>query len=350
MTPNFILQLAATAIQAPSADNSLPFGLSWNGQELSIAHVPRHPAYNVFKADSHATLMTVGAVMEYVQAALRTHDLPAEWRWNGVLPGQPYASVAISRLQPQFARPPELWQRHTNRLPYRSQALPPTLAGELDGLHESSNRLLLLQDRARKSALVRLVRICSEARFCNRSLHTWLFGSLRHTQQQVERGDGLDIRTLGLPLGGRQMLAVISSWKRLSVLNRLGAYKLLALSEVGLIAAAPGLLCVVGRRGEREAAAAGSLLARVWCQLNQQGVAVQPYYVVTDQINRLSDGTLAAGFDVRIAQAERHLHALLSLGPDEMLHMILRAGYPENDPVRSRRLPLEMVFQDDSGG
>ncbi len=77
---------------------------------------------------------------------------------------------------------------------------------------------------------------------------------------------------------------------------------------------------------------------------------MHPYYVVSDQINRLHDGTLAAGFESSIGEAERDMRALLGLNPEQVLHMVLRIGYPKAQAVRSRRLPLATVFEEVGAG
>jgi hypothetical protein len=345
MDTSFISQVAAAGALAPSADNSQPWELRWTGSALQIAYAQRHPGTNVFGADSHATLLGIGGVAENLEAALRANGVHGDWQWSGG-EAQPYATLAVGALPAGFVAPEGPARRHTNRLPFRREALAADALASVSAAREGRNRVALLVEPTRKKRLVQLVRMCSEARFCNRDLHRWLFGSLRHTPDEVARGDGLDMDSLGLPPGGRAMLGLMSDWGRMAKLNRIGAYKLLALSEVGLIGAAPALLCVAGAADRRGVIDAGRLLTRVWTELNLQGIAVQPYYVVTDQLNRLHDGTLAAGFDARMAAVERELHGLLELAPGEMLHMILRIGYPKAEPVRSRRLPLAQVFRD----
>lgn len=343
MSNNFIRELAATAALAPSADNTPLWRLHWNGRELALRYAQPPEGEGAFGAASHATLLSVGAAIDNLDMALAANGVPAHWRW-GDQAGQPYAALALDGLPAQFRAPPGPRERHTNRLPFRAAPLPAGLAAGIDGRSLGANRVLLLADRARKARLVKLVQACSEARFCNRSLHAWLFGSLRHTPAEVDRGDGLDMRSLGLPPGGKQLMRFISDWDRMALLNKFGAYKLLARSEIGLVGAAPALLCVVGPSDARATIDAGRLLARVWTELNLEGVAVHPYYVVSDQINRLHDGTLAPGFEARIGAAEQEMRDLLQLPPGQMLHMILRVGYPKAAPVRSRRLPLDQLL------
>ncbi len=347
--PNWVRKLAAVAALAPSADNSQPWTLRWNGSELAIAFELRHQTHRVFGADSHATLISVGALTDHLQAALARNAMPVNWQWpSDPALGRPYVSVALHDAPANFASPEGALRRHTNRSIYRRDPLPSDVVRELDGYREGSNRAVLVVDRPQKSGLIRLVRLSSEGRFCNQQLHEWLIGSLRFTPEEVARGDGLDVRTLGLPPGGKQFLRLISDWRRLAVLNRLGAYKLLALSDFAALTAAPALVCVVGAADARNVIDAGRLMTRLWTDLNLKGLAVHPYYVVTDQINRLRAGTLAPGFEPKIAAVDEEMHRLLQLQSGETLHMILRVGYPNAEPLRSKRLPLEAVFVDDS--
>lgn len=344
MNKDFIEQLAACAALAPSADNCQPWQMRAAGAALALHHVSRHPDTNVFGPDSHATLLSIGGLAENIDAALAANGVHGRWQWSEA-GTQPYGRVQLDGALPErFAAPASPGVRHTNRLPFRGDALAPELAAQAGAAREGAQRVVLLQDSGARKALVKLVQLSSEARFCNRDLHRWLFGSLRKTPQEVASGDGLDVATLGLPPGGEAMLGLMSSWSRMEKLNRIGAYKFLAKTEVGLISAAPALLCVVGSGQGRDAIDAGRLLTRVWTQLNAQGAAVQPYYVVSDQINRLHDGSLATGFEGKIGAVEREMRALLGLAAGEMLHMILRVGYPKGAPARSRRLPLDQVF------
>lgn len=344
MTSTFITHVAETGALAPSADNCQTWRMTWTGQALELAYEQRHAETNVFSAESHATLMGVGAVAENVQAALAANGIDGQWRWNNA--GQPYGAIEIPSRPASFTAPAGPASRHTNRLAYRGTALPDALRDQLQQHREGASRITLLTDKRPRTELIRAVRTSSEARFCDRALHAWLFGSLRHTPAEVATGDGLDMNTLGLPPGGRGMMGLMSDWGRMSMLNRLGAYKLLAGTEVGLISAAPALLCISGSGDRRGVIDAGRLLARVWSELNLAGIAAQPYYVVTDQINRLHSGNLAEGFDAKITGVEKEVQRLLGLGQGEMLHMILRVGYPKAEPVRSRRLPLAAVFTD----
>jgi hypothetical protein len=350
MNPEWIRGLATTAAFAPSADNSQPLRMRWTGSNLVISFASRNQEAPVFTSGSHASLVAAGALIENLDAALKANAINASWQWpERPEKGQPYVSVSLHGGNPPSFNPPEgPRRRHTNRFAFRRDPLPADVIQKLEASREDAIRALVIIEPAQKSGVVRLVRLASEARFCNRSLHEWLMDSLRFTPEEVARGDGLDIRTLGLPPGGEHFLRFISDWDRLATLNRLGAYKLLAAMEVGMLKAAPALICVVGPDGVRNTIDAGRLMTRLWTDLNLKGIAVHPYYVVTDQLNRLRAKTLAAGFDSQIERVDAEMHKLLKLQSGETLHMLLRVGYPKNEPTRSRRLPLEAVFIDET--
>jgi len=119
----------------------------------------------------------------------------------------------------------------------------------------------------------------------------------------------------------------------------------MALAEVGQISTAPALVCIAGGRGRRDVIDAGRLLTRLWTEMNLAGIAVQPFYVVSDQLNRLHEGSLPAGFEHKISAVDTEVGELLALAPGQQLHMVLRVGLPTVDPVRSRRLPLDKVLR-----
>jgi hypothetical protein len=349
MDLDWISNLAAVAVRAPSADNSQPWALRWDGNELSIDFALRDKTRSLFPADSHATLLSVGAVTEHVQAALITNGIAANWQFPvRVDLGLPYAAITIQNTSQDFVFPQGLLQRHTNRFAFRSSPLPTNLLEEIGSYSGDCSRLSLFTAQREKSKLADLIRTCSEARFCHHELHEWLIGSLRFTQEEVARGDGLDIRTLALPLGGKEFFRFISDWNRLETLNRLGAYKLLARSEAVLPAAAPAIICIVGRTDALSVIDAGRLMTRVWVDLNLKGIAVHPYYVVTDQVIRMRNKKITVGFEARITKVDEEIHEMLGIRPDEMLHMIMRIGYPRVNPVRSTRMPLKFLFDDRS--
>src|SRR5688500_14800274 len=120
----WVRKLAAVAVQAPSADNCQPWSLRWDGRNLAIDFAQRGEG-NLFGATGHATLISVGAVAENIEAGLTTNQLPFSCHLSSnPSVGSPYATFRLESVPPDFdfVAPVGAARRHTNRLPYRKAA------------------------------------------------------------------------------------------------------------------------------------------------------------------------------------------------------------------------------------
>ncbi len=211
-------------------------------------------------------------------------------------------------------------------------------------LSQGNARIVVLSGAQKINSVARLVGDASAIRFRTREINEWLGRSLRFSPREVESADGLDVATLNLPPGGRGLLRVIADWRRMEALNRLGAYKLLAAIEAKSVANASAVVAIVGSGDRNGALDAGQLMERVWIDLNRQGVAVQPFYVVADQLFRRDEGVLPQGLESRgdaLASATEGVFGLAG----QKLYMLLRIGYPIRTPIKSRRLPLATICE-----
>lgn len=341
--------LVIAAQSAPSADNSQPFDFIWNGVDLSICFSRERAGSGLFGALAHATLVAFGAVVECIEQAAEAARLELVWQWLDPAGGV-YARVSVHNADTAGLLPVDLplFCRHTNRFSFSHSRIPAELLLQISCLNERAERVTVVESGEAQGDLVRCVRAAAESRFCNEDLHHWLMSSLRFSEDAISRGDGLDVTTLNLPPGGALFMRIISDWNRMKRLNRLGLYKLLALTETQLLRKSPAILCLVGNNNVRAAIDAGRLLARVWIKLNASGIAVHPYYVVTDQLLRLQTGDLPENMRGRIAGIRDRLPRIVGGGKEEFLHMLLRIGVPTKSVPRSKRLSLDAVFLDKS--
>jgi len=233
-----------------------------------------------------------------------------------------------------------LFTRHTNRHAYAKTPVPDATLAQLAGLREQAARIMLIRQAEEIRELAALTEAASRARFRTAEIHEWFAASLRFTPEEAAPGDGLDVRTFDLPLGGVALLRYIAPWHRLERLNRIGAYRLLAAIEGAPIGKAPLLVAIVAE----DSFSAGRLMQRAWIQLNAQGLAAQPYYVIPDQIQRLHAGTVPEPLRESVRAIDADVRSLLELSTTETLRMILRVGRPTRDAIRSLRLPLERVM------
>ena len=339
--PQIAQFLIAAGQAAPSADNSQPWCFSWRDGELALDYCPDEAAAKVFGADRHCERLTMGAVVENLIQAANSAGLNVAW--NLTLDGPQYIRAAIDPVAPvtDALRHHPVFNRHTNRLAYRSEPIPDQVLTNLSSLVEAECRLLIVTDVQRITEVAHLVELASRLRFRTREIHEWFGHVLRFSADEVATGTGLDVATIDLPPGGRLLLRLIQDWQRMSLLNRMGFYKVMARIESMKATNAAAIIAVVGPSGPAAEFAAGRLMERAWILLNSKEIAAQPFYVVTDLLRRLETNRTPPQLVSEARVLRDRLAAFLPR--DGAVHMLLRAGFPEKDPIRSRRLPIEAV-------
>lgn len=345
---NFFSLVSQAAQWAPSADNSQPWQLAWHDSTLSVSYDEKRVNGRTFSADNPATLLSMGAVMENIAQAAQACKCPLNWEIESSLNAHNpvyfralFDDKAMGEIPVESLR---LFSRHTNRFPYHSKPLPKSLLADPNTLKTPRARAIVIDAPNNKiKDIAQLVRQASEIRFRTKDVHEWLAKSLRFDPASVAAGDGLDVSTIALPPGGSAFLRLISDWKRMAFFNRFGAYKALAMIDANPVKQAPTLLAVLAPNDFQAILSAGQLMTRLWIDLNAQGIAVQPFYVVADQLHRRRAGTIPIGMENQADAIFERTKQLLQLEDGESLQMLLRIGYPKKTPVLSHRLPLKSV-------
>jgi hypothetical protein len=344
--------LVQSGLKAPSADNSQPWHFEWDGNVLSVKYDFVRVKGRTFPANSPATLLSLGTVIENILYISESYNISAELSWSPDMISEESSGAKIS-LQPinsvelsttSINHP--IFKRHTNRFAYHKTALPKQMMSEVIQLSEGSAQLLIIDSKPLVRELGQLIKIASEIRFQTKEVHEWLGESLRFTKEDVKKADGLDIRTLALPPGGSMFLKFISNWKRMKVLNHIGVYRLLAKIDAAPVKIAPAIVAIIAPPTPQGAVDAGRLLCKSWTFLNTKGVAIHPYYVIADQLTRLEAGTIPKKLTEKACYLKQQCTQALSLGEGETLHMLLRMGYPKRTPPQSLRLPEDVIFTD----
>jgi hypothetical protein len=344
MIPSGIRYLIEGGHQAPSADNSQPWSFAWDGKSLNLFYQSEGPAADVFGEDSHCEKLTMGAVIENIVQLAGSVGMDGTWdleptgrRYLCFTPAQPSTAIEGDRQHAVFTR-------HTNRFRFRPDPILAETVAELEALNEQDCGVAVLSDPTDLAQLADWIRRASAMRFRNRRLHEWFGKTLRFTPAEVDQGNGLDVATIDLPPGGTALLKLIRDWRRMEKLNRLGMFRVLSGIESQAIKKSPALVAILGPSDAT--LAAGRLMERTWLAAERQHLAVQPYYVLPDQLVRLSDGELPA----ELVDEGQTLHKDFAVvfGEHTFPHMLFRIGYPKMDVKRSKRLPIESVTNDTS--
>lgn len=327
-------QWLTLAARTPSADNCQPWRFDLHGNRLSVHFFERQTA-SLFSCDSHATLLSIGAMAHTLKAC------GAGIEWCEIKTGVPYFVAQLPDAPPTHAKP--YLDRHTNRFPYQKGGV------SMDSLRSiaidpsfSTLRLDWITNPQKINDLAHCVGALSRARFTDREQHESLMRSLRYTDAEIGSGTGLDINTLHLPPGGEFFMRWITPWKRAHALHRFGVARLMAATEQSAFRTC-GAVCVIsGGTGDWDSLQAGAMMVDAWKELNQLGLAVQPCYV-------LSQGSSGASLEylAKPDHAESHpprdtkfenVARLLSLSRSSGLHMTLKVGVPRREAKRALRL------------
>ena len=344
--PAWVSSLVSAGSRAPSADNGQPWHFSWDGVALTLAlDTPRAQAG--LGADHPAVLLAMGACLEnLVQAATRAGIPPAGMQFSAADGNQGLLRISVppGSAAPAAVDLRDFTARHTSRVPFDRAPLPAALLQDSRNAREGQAQVAVFAEPEDIARVAGLIGSASESRFQNPEIHQWLVESLRLTEAQAARGDGLDVATLGLPPGGRLLMRLIADWGRMAFLNRFGAYKLLAKVEALSVAQCGAVIAIVSPTwGAQDMLSAGRLLERTWLLLNHQGLAVHPYFVLSDQLYRRDLGRLPAGHVAPVNALAAASRALFQ-DPGQQPAVLLRVGHTAVQVPRSRRLPVSQVF------
>lgn len=350
MLPNTVRYLIESGHSAPSADNSQPWHFLWDGTTLTINYDKQRVGGLTFPAENAGTLLSLGAVLENITQAADFSETQISTEFCSTNNNHSNSIINIhvssSKKSSENTSIHPLFQRHTNRFSFSLEQIPQNILECIRGFAEGNARIAAFDKRVPIKKIASLIRSASEVRFQTQEVHEWLGSCLRYTEQDVKKADGLDIKTLDLPPGGKYFLRFVSDWNRMKILNRIGIYKLMAGIDSKPVSHSPVVVGITGSTGRRGALDAGRLLSRVWIYLNSVGIAVHPYFVVSDQLTRLKEKKVPNHLVIQVKATKTLCDQLFELAADETLYMLLRIGYPTYHPPRSLRLPLERVFTD----
>ncbi len=345
LLPPVVAYLAEAGRWAPSADNSQPWEFHWSGEALELRFARERLQSTLMGPSSLATLLAMGAVIENWQQAAAAASLALEW----LEPPNNLEGFARIRIPAQGGSlPPKgdipLFQRCTNRQRFQKRALPEQLEEQIAEWQVGQASVQLVQKRDSVRAMAALTRQASAVRFRTREIHEWFLRSLRWDAQAAAQGDGLDLATLHLPPGGYLVLRSIATWRRLRLLNRFGAFRLLATLEVQPLTTAPALILIHAPPERDGALAAGQAMERAWIALNCQGLGVQPFYVLPDQLCRLREGQVPTALESVASELATNIRYFQPT-KDARLMMVMRIGEPRGTAVQSQRLPLDSLIK-----
>jgi hypothetical protein len=328
---NIVKELINAAHYHPSADNSQPLSYRITQQGFVAYYDEKRVSGLTFEATNPAIRIAIGAMIWNVEQRGQEIGVDVEYSLNDDLTevsftveGEPKNALNSESL---------VYQRCSNRAPF----LPIDQATliELEDLFAEEPALLVSDDQ--KQSWIDLTQTASSIRFQVREIHELLSKAITYDSNPES---GLSLASLGLPCGAKPMVRWISDWKNLSRMNRIGAYKLLASEEVKLLKKA-GVIGVVYTEDDNYIEA-GKATGRLWSRINQLGLSVHPYYVITDITHRYREQTLPKDFTDEARKVLASYHKWV--GPNYNPVIMFRIGNAKKVLPRSGRYPVEELI------
>lgn len=338
--------LVEAGVAAPSADNSHCVTFEHGRDAILVRDASGARSRPVHR--QQLFLIALGAIVENMTVAASARGLEADVQTfaheraaNAVV-----ARVALHRAagdtrcpEPVGALAAAITERHTNRRFYKGPKLPST---ELDALSRAAERfegtrVVWLDGREARRAVLGLVRAAEGERFRDPALHAELFSSIRFDLGWHRAADeGLAPGTLGVERPLRVVFAALRHRAMPHVMRVSGSAALLGMRAGDLPCRLAPHVGVIASSLELAAGAiaAGRALERVWLAATVKDLALQP----------LAASTLFAleGYtQVRVALRSRLQRGWAKLTPDAHPHLVFRLGHAPKPALRNARRPVE---------
>ncbi|MGQ9505958.1 MAG: ThiF family adenylyltransferase [Thermogutta sp.] len=346
--------LLNAAVQAPSGDNAQPWTFSLDGDAIEIRLEPERDR-SFFNVEQVASVIACGAAAENIRIAatlfgLDTHlevcvDATAE-SMCARLVLEPSNIIACDPLHDW------LWKRHTNRKPFLGTRVSPIVVESLLRACDvrSGAQLHVVQEKKRLKDLARLVYLVDRIRTEDRRLHEHLHHMIRRsTTEAMRTRDGLPLKNLEVGRAGEVFLRLSRPWAVMSVLNRLGAARAVALHSAQAMrqAAAAGLLTVSGT-APQDFFHGGRSMQRIWLTATAYGLAFQPMTAVTFFWTRYQREGFSSFLPKHRRLLERAFALYHDLFPDVDFSraghaMLFRLGYALPISTPTLRRPAKVV-------
>lgn len=350
MTIETVKKLIECCIQAPSADNHQPLKYRYADRIIHCSYDDERVAGRTFSKEDPATLLAVGAAYENLLQAAQALGVNINANRAPDTSDEFFDVKIDDNDAPKdfdLASHP-IFLRHTNRNPFTPADNLTEVLKQLNFEDYPDAKPVAITDNEKISDVAALVQQASLIRFETQEVHEWLGKSIRYGKNREDKLDGLDINSLGLPPGGGLFMKLVLDWNRMQFLNRIGMSSIMAKIDAQPVAQAQALVAITGEDSRQGAIRAGGVLTKVWGEINSLGLAVQPYYVLSDLEQRLKTNGVPPKHRESAKNICDSTKSILDIGSNQRLYMIFRIGKAKKEAVRSLRLPIESVFEDDS--
>jgi len=334
-------EIITAGINAPSADNSQPMLYAWQENQLQLWIDTTRAG----KASDNRWVLAdiaLGAVIENCIIAANAlgyqhtcHYFPDDTDDSHV------ANITFeeSESAPNGALAEFIDKRCTDRrLPFKGKIAVEELQQLAQSIEETSCKLTYdLVSFGNRPPALPVITKAESIRFKSKILHQELFSTVNFNNTHAV--EGMPVEVLAIEKPALPMFKLLSSWKWMNRLNKIGAHKMLGIRSVYLpIITSPALCLLSISDNERESVIEGGRsFQRVWLKATEMGMSLQPYaapgifslgFVACEDVFKPDMATIA-----EMMQQLKHPESGFGL-------MYFRLGRNGNVKHRTKRRPL----------
>lgn len=275
--------LLAAAIAAPSGDNAQPWKFTRLEDGLGV-RMDAAADRSFFNFRQLATLVSCGAAAENAAVAARSLGFGATVRLPDAIDAEGLvATVAVDNHRQEEILGDALWERCTNRQPFRRIEVSGGLLARIEDEARSLGCTLHVVRGPALAALARVIFRADRIRAEHQGLHEHFMRMVRFDPEEARIfGDGLPLKNLYGGWAGELFLKQTRDWRRMAVANTLGLGRIVAMHSAQGIRRC-GAVCLLTTPGFswRDFVIGGRALERCWLRLTNLGLAMQPMTAVT---------------------------------------------------------------------
>lgn len=354
MIPKDILsKIVEAGTWAPSADNCQPWKFTWDGTTLEVIHDESRAKF-LYNVNNIASLVTFGAVIENIVIAANHFGYKASISYFPH--GHQELVIANITFNQQTEKTedvlfPWIKKRMVNRKFYSKRKINEKAKEILCKIENAypGTHVHWTDSKQDIKELATLVAKGDRILFEHPELHGALFRWIRWSKDEGEKTkDGMGLDVLELNPFQKRLFPILSSWKRMQVLNRFGLSWFASTQSYRLLRSAPAACLITTDDTDRLSyLTGGRLMQRIWLTTSSLGIAFQPVTGITFliSIQNLAEGSgLNPVHQEQIMSIQDRLKDIFPFDKDNGLIMLFRMGWASSPTTHSIRRPVEEVL------
>ena len=348
-----ITDLLATAVYAPSGDNSQPWRFEVRNDDIYIFSEAEkdNPKFNY---KQRGTLLAHGALIENILIFGPTLGLTATATYFPD-PNLPQCTACVHLT---ISSPKEnllaayIKKRSTNRKPFSNNPLSRQQRDDILNVAKDigTGRIILTEDLKQKEIIGQAVSVNEIVMLEDRVLHDLFFGDVRWTEQEEQKyKTGLYLKTMELEKPKEIAFRILKWWPAAAVLTKLGMAKFIAKENAKLYCsgAAIGVVCIAGGE-DKSFLDAGRLTQRLWLTAAAQGLSMHPLTGVIYLHQRFAAQDFSGFSEEHVEAVERAYKKIADIfkpEKNEIIAMLFRVGHSQPPTAMSSKLAPKIKFE-----